>query len=821
MVTDKPPGVGLRVYVVVILLLAVVAGLFFRLTYLHTISLHVDEFISLLAVRAILQHKVPLLPSGTLYEQGLLFSYLEALVMRLFGFGAQAGRAVSLIVSVATIPLLYWVGKKLFSSPVGLVTATLGALSAESIAWGARVRMYALLQLLVLLSIWFLWRGAIQQDHAGYRWLSIVCYVGALFTHPVSVLLFPPLLLGLLLLRGARSLLRPSSVAEFAVPVLGILTTFVLKMVAQPGQLEALAEARPYLEPSVDITAGFRPLAPFFVSQQQLPLTLLAGVGFIILVIGLVSSVRGRTSIDVVPLEPKTALFLYVIFGATLLEMVFVVGPTWRDVRYLFMLAPCLFLVASWTAVFIINWIGEHVERRGVGWITTSSTLEPIARPATCLIVAWGFLLCLPSATSVISRQEWGYDQAFEYLQGHWRDGDTVLTIVPFACDLYLPHCDYYASGRGYEEYVFEREGNLVDRWVGATLLDSATQLDGVLRASSRTWFVVDGWRLAARYDLEFIRTVVEQMDVAHEVQGVRVLLAEAYRPQPRPRISKSSQVNFADQIKLVGYELSNDVLEPKNDLTVTLYWEALGPIEREYTVFVHLRGQDESLLVQNDSPPLENLYPTIYWAEGETVPDPRILSIPSDARPARYRLEVGLYLPKDQKRLPIVDESGSSHGDVAILDYVRIGEVTAGSVPRHTLEANLGNRVALIGHEGMPRLLQSGDGIHLALYWQALTLMDEDYTIFVHLLDDEGGIVAQYDGQPLLGFYPTSFWDEGEVVRDEYYLPVDLSTPSGEYELVTGMYLSDSGERLPILDEAGQVVGDSIPLGKAVIEKR
>jgi hypothetical protein len=125
-------------------------------------------------------------------------------------------------------------------------------------------------------------------------------------------------------------------------------------------------------------------------------------------------------------------------------------------------------------------------------------------------VVAGGVL----DGGAAVSKQEWGYDLAFEYLQEHWREGDTVLTIVPFACELYLPECDYYASGRAFEEYVFERNGVLVDRWVGAELLDSADQLDSVLRSSSRSWFVVDGWRLAARFDLDFIRTVAEQMEM-------------------------------------------------------------------------------------------------------------------------------------------------------------------------------------------------------------------------------------------------------------------------------------------------------------------
>lgn len=821
MSSDRSSRLNVTVYAVSLLSFLVAAGSYFRVVYLKTISLHVDEFISLLAVKSILLRGYPLLPSGTLYEQGLLFSYIEAVVLKCLGFGLSAGRLSSLVLSVATIVVLYWVGKRLFSRPVGLMAATFGALSAQSIAWGGRVRMYVLLQVLVLLAVWFLWRGAIEEDNARYRWLSIVCYLGALFTHPVSVLILPPLVLSLFVNRGVRALLRPSYVAQLVVAVAGILATLLLKMMGQPGQLEALGETRPYLAPSFDVMSGLRPIAPFFLSWDRLPLTFLAVAALIILIAVCVSSARRGKSIAAVRTDLPALLFLCALFGTTVLEMVFLVGPTWRDTRYLFMVAPFFFLISSWAAVFGVAWIRRRVQRKGATWIWAISDRERLSWPLTSLLVGGAFLLLLPGACSTISRQEWGYDLAFDYLQQRWREGDTVLTIVPFACELYLPQCDYYASGTAYEEYVFERDGVLVDRWVGAPLLNSASQLDAVLRDSSRTWFVVDGWRLAARYDLDFVRTVVEQMDVAYEAQGVRVLLADGYQPLAEPETSKAAQVNFGDRIQLVGYELSHDSLDPDDDLRVTLYWEALNSLDEEYTVFLHLRGRDGALAAQSDSPPLENLYPTYYWAPGEPVPDPRVLSVPAEVGPGIYRLEVGLYRSQDQRRLAVMGEQGSPGMDFAVLDYVRIGEEGELASAAYPVGANLGDQVVLVGHEGIPDAVQAGQVIHLTLYWEALSQMDEDYTVFVHLVDGEGSPIAQSDSQPLSGFYPTSFWEVGELVGDEHHLRVDTATPVGEYELVAGMYLLGTGERLSVLNEDHQAVADFVSLGAAVVKKR
>jgi len=260
--------------------------------------------------------------------------------------------------------------------------------------------------------------------------------------------------------------------------------------------------------------------------------------------------------------------------------------------------------------------------------------------------------------------------------------------------------------------------------------------------------------------------------------------------------------------------------LLPGSDLKVTLYWEALRPVSEEYTVFVHLRGQDGSLMAQDDYPPLKNLYPTYYWGEGQTVPDPRTLSVPGDVAPGWYRLEVGLYRSGDDQRLPVLDESGSEAGDFFVLDYVSVGEGMA-FAPSHRTDGNLGNQVQLLGHDGVPRLTKAGQSIRLTLYWQATAEMADDYSVFVHLADGGRGVVAQHDGQPLLGFYPTSFWHTGEIVRDEVDVAVGTSVPAGEYELVAGMYLLGTGERLPVLDKNGQTVGDTVSLGEVTVAER
>ncbi len=83
-----------------------------------------------------------------------------------------------------------------------------------------------------------------------------------------------------------------------------------------------------------------------------------------------------------------------------------------------------------------------------------------------------------------------------------------------------------------------------------------------------------------------------------------------------------------------------------------------------------------------------------------------------------------------------------------------------------------------------------------------------QDYHVFIHLLDRQGQLVAQADGQPAHWTRPTSTWTVGELVVDRHGLWIPTGTAPGVYQLSLGLYRPEDGQRLPLAD--GQ---DSIKL--------
>jgi hypothetical protein len=117
----------------------------------------------------------------------------------------------------------------------------------------------------------------------------------------------------------------------------------------------------------------------------------------------------------------------------------------------------------------------------------------------------------------------------------------------------------------------------------------------------------------------------------------------------------------------------------------------------------------------------------------------------------------------------------------------------------QHPRQAILGQRIRFLGYDLHRLPLKPGEQIYLTLYWQALEKIDDDYTVFTHLLDSEGRLRAQKDNPPVHGFLPTSAWEVGEIIQDRYIIPLSSDILPGEYQLDVGMYQLETGQRLEV----------------------
>jgi len=137
------------------------------------------------------------------------------------------------------------------------------------------------------------------------------------------------------------------------------------------------------------------------------------------------------------------------------------------------------------------------------------------------------------------------------------------------------------------------------------------------------------------------------------------------------------------------------------------------------------------------------------------------------------------------------------------------------GPPPTATPLAEWENGILL--HEAhLPATVAAGQTATVELVWGTARSIDVPYTVFVHVLDASGQLVAQADGLPRDGAWLTTCWQPGHTFIDTraVLLPADL--PPGEYTLYTGLYWLPTGERALLRD--GVAPADSARLGELTV---
>ncbi len=292
--------------------------------------------------------------------------------------------------------------------------------------------------------------------------------------------------------------------------------------------------------------------------------------------------------------------------------------------------------------------------------------------------------------------------------------------------------------------------------------------------------------------------------------QGQRALLGSVTvgRPAQPPtveqlRIRQPRRVELGGQIAFLGYELSPERAQPGDTLHVMLFWRALADVGRDYTLHLQLL-QGDRLVGEATFPPAGADYPTTRWTAGDVLRGQYDVIVPPGADPGPAQL-----------RAVLMDAAGQPLGrplPVADVEIEATDRLFTVPPIQHPLSANFDGKIEFLGYA----IRNTQHELRLTLYWQALAEMDTSYTVFVHVLNADGQIIAQRDSVPVSGARPTTGWLPGEVIADEYTLTVPPDAPPGQYTIEAGLYdaASPAFERLPVLDAAGQPVDDRVLLG-------
>ena len=299
-------------------------------------------------------------------------------------------------------------------------------------------------------------------------------------------------------------------------------------------------------------------------------------------------------------------------------------------------------------------------------------------------------------------------------------------------------------------------------------------------------------------------------------------------------------RATFGGEVTLLGYQPRIVEVQPGQTIHLETYWRAEKAPSDDYDLLVELVDWRGTGVASWKTKPTAGFFPTSAWQAGDYVRGEHDLRLPGTLRPGRYRLQLALLTPGDERP----EESGERlalsgqvprqalgglltwQGELAghdlaltrvrVVDRPRQFELPAMG---HQLEATVGRQAHLRGYDLDLGQAHPGGQVRLTLYWQAGGPMVKPFKVFVHLLDAEGVFRAQHDAPPGGGCCPADAWAEEEVIVDDHLIPLAADLVPGTYRLVVGMYDEETAERVPAYAASGErLLHDQIPVGLVTV---
>lgn len=262
--------------------------------------------------------------------------------------------------------------------------------------------------------------------------------------------------------------------------------------------------------------------------------------------------------------------------------------------------------------------------------------------------------------------------------------------------------------------------------------------------------------------------------------------------------------------VKLVAAQVAPARIQPGEQVHVTLQLEATRPISNAFNTVVRIIAPLDGIAwgQQDEIRPLSR--PLSWWQPGQIITERFVITSTQDIPVGAYEINVSFHDSGETAFWPLSDGENE-------LEAVGVGTTAVswqGTFDTATpIAATFGDQIRLAAAD-YPSSAAVGETIDVTLYWEALRPPDASYTVFVHLVDAENQVVANHDGQPLNGRFPTGHWLTDETFGDSRPLTIPPDLPPGPYQIKIGLYLLETGERLPVWDQAGVEQPErSIPL--------
>ena len=287
---------------------------------------------------------------------------------------------------------------------------------------------------------------------------------------------------------------------------------------------------------------------------------------------------------------------------------------------------------------------------------------------------------------------------------------------------------------------------------------------------------------------LPYTTTDGEFTGIWADVGTLQVIRPNQFPPAEDLPVEQWANVDVVSGVRLLGWNHIPASARPGETMPLMVYWQGTDAAERERIQYVMYLARDNHLYPLSLDAPLLTQHPSDNWYTGELVTERLNVQIPREQSTGRYELEM------------VVNEQHIALGDIEIAGLPRTFDIPDFAT---AADVTFGEKIALLGYT----LNTSDEATTLELVWRAETTVDRNYTVFVHILDDNGQTIAQHDAMPRNNAYPTSLWLTNEIVLDKYIF--NLGSMGDTNFVRIGLYLQEDGQRLITEDGNDSVIFD------------
>ncbi len=298
------------------------------------------------------------------------------------------------------------------------------------------------------------------------------------------------------------------------------------------------------------------------------------------------------------------------------------------------------------------------------------------------------------------------------------------------------------------------------------------------------------------------------------------VIASQYNSPRPVLEIPGNARELYAEfgDVALVAYERIDRRYSTGDRVRLKLYWQVMEQSSIDKSILLTLVDDNRQEIGRYTTYPGAGSLRTSRWQPGAIYPDEYIINIDHSAY-GRYPFDLHVAWEdiESEDKIFATDEAG----DVIEPVLLNIGAVVT---------ARSTSAVSDVNEIPVDRQPKFDDAIllesfqldlelnEIILVWKAETSPSESFTVFAHMLDEDGNILAQADAAPRL---PTKYWRWGESYTTYHRFRAEFNMI--DHQVIVGFYIND-GLTYPKIEfvksltaaEIEQTEEDGVALGAA-----